>query len=127
MDRLPPEMVKIIAAHAGFFDRAKLSVCNKQLSQACATVKSDVLVVVRMGGAETYAGEERLCGRRGDSRCAAIVAGRDAGLPFDAEIQRRPVEGRSRKRVYYTRPTCTRYLQNEPRRLRAGVRRQGLG
>ena len=53
-------MVKIIAAHAGFFDRAKLTVCNKQLSQACAKVTSDVLVVVKMGGAETYAGDGAL-------------------------------------------------------------------
>ena len=50
---MPPEMVKIIAAHAGFFDRAKLAVCSKELSQACAKVTSDVLVVVKLGGAET--------------------------------------------------------------------------
>jgi hypothetical protein len=67
MDRLPPEMVKIIAAHAGFFDRAKLAVCSNQLSQACAKVTSEVLVVVKMRGAETYAGDGTLWRRCADA------------------------------------------------------------
>ena len=67
MDRLPAEMVKIIAAHAGFFDRAKIAVCSKLLSQACATVKSDVLVIIQMGSAETYAGDGALWRRCADA------------------------------------------------------------
>ena len=67
MDRLPAEMVKIIAAHAGFFDRAKIAVCSKQLSQACATVKSDVLVIIEKGHAETYAGDGALWRRCADA------------------------------------------------------------
>ena len=60
-------MVKIIAAHAGFFDRAKIAVCSKLLSQACATVKSDVLVIIQMGSAETYAGDGALWRRCADA------------------------------------------------------------
>ena len=67
LDDVPADAVAVVAAYAGFFDRAKLAVCGKLLSQACATVKSDVLVVVQMGGAETYAGDGALWRRCADA------------------------------------------------------------
>ena len=44
LDEVPADAVAVVAAYAGFFDRAKLAVCGKLMSQACATVKSDVLM-----------------------------------------------------------------------------------
>lgn len=55
MDTLPTDVIPAIAAYAGFFDLARLTVCSKHLSRECAAVASDVLVVVREGGIETYA------------------------------------------------------------------------
>ena len=55
MDTLPADVIPAIAAYAGFFDLARLTVCSKHLSRECAAVASDVLVVVREGGIETYA------------------------------------------------------------------------
>ena len=38
LDQVPADAVAVVAAFADFFDRAKLAVCSKHLSQACATV-----------------------------------------------------------------------------------------
>ena len=67
LDDVPADAIAVIAAYAGFFDRAKLAVCGKIISQACAKVTSDVLVVIQMGGAETYAGDGALWRRCADA------------------------------------------------------------
>ena len=38
LDEVPADAVAVVAAYAGFFDRAKLAVCGKLMSQACAKV-----------------------------------------------------------------------------------------
>jgi len=45
LDEVPADAVAVVAAYAGFFDRAKLAVCGKLMSQACAKVTSELLIV----------------------------------------------------------------------------------
>ena len=45
LDDVPADAVAVIAAYAGFFDRAKLAVCGKLISQSCAKVTSELLIV----------------------------------------------------------------------------------
>ena len=45
LDEVPADAVAVVAAYAGFFDRAKLAVCGKLMSQACAKVTRELLIV----------------------------------------------------------------------------------
>ena len=76
MDTLPTDVIPAIAAYAGFFDLARLTVCNKHLSRECAAVASDVLVVVREGGIETYACDGAQWRRCADSPRGSTKDGR---------------------------------------------------
>ena len=62
LDQVPADAIAVVAAHADFFDRAKLAVCSKHLSRACATVKSELLIVAKAnaGGntCEVYMGDD---------------------------------------------------------------------
>jgi len=100
LEGLPAEMVAVVAAHAGFFDRAKLATCSKHLSRSCATVTSEVLIV--RGGPrhevfglphEMYAGdgtEWRRCADclGGDSEEVAFVGMKDKAWRIRHTIER---------------------------------------
>ena len=55
---VPADAVAVVAAYAGFFDRAKLAVCSKHLSKACATVKSELLIVAKAHRREVYIADD---------------------------------------------------------------------
>ena len=69
LDDVPADAVAVVAAYAGFFDRAKLAVCGKLISQACAKVTSELLIVHRTPFGDTrevYIGDHSLWRRCAD-------------------------------------------------------------
>ena len=58
LDQVPADAVAVVAAFADFFDRAKLAVCSKHLSRACATVKSELLIVGKPYRDEFYIADD---------------------------------------------------------------------